>query len=54
MVIGPELTKTHGNAKLEWAKDAQGKKVGQGCPRRKKWAKEAHKQENGSRKLKEA
>ena len=33
-------------------KDAQGKQMGQGCPRRKKWDKGAHKQHNGSRKPK--
>ena len=24
----------------KWAKDAQGKQMGQGCPRRQKWEKE--------------
>ena len=38
-----ELAKTYGNAELEWAKGAQGKKMDWGCTRRKKWAKEARK-----------
>ena len=38
----------------KWAKDAQGKQMGQGCPRRKKWDKGAHKQYNESRKPKVA
>ena len=38
----------------KWAKDAQAKQMGQGCPRRKKRDKGAHKQCNGSRKPKVA
>jgi len=38
-----ELAKAHENVELEWAKDAKGKEMGRGCPRRKKWAKEARK-----------
>ena len=36
----------------KWVKDAQGKQMGQGCSRRKKWDKRAHKQCNGLRKPK--
>ena len=38
----------------KWAKNAQGKQMGQGCSRRKKWDKGAHKQCNGLRKPKVA
>ena len=38
----------------KWVEDAQGKRMGQGCPRRKKWAKGAHKLFNGLRKPKVA
>ena len=56
------VVKVNGNVKLEneprmpkeskWAEDAQGKQMGQGCSRRKKWTKGVHKQYNGSRKPK--
>ena len=36
------------------AKDAQGKQIGQGCSRRKKWDKGAYEQCNGLRKPKVA
>ena len=38
----------------KWAKDGQGKQIGQGCSRRKTWDKGAHKQWNKLRKLKVA
>ena len=46
------IAKAHGNVELEWAEDAQGKKMGQGCLRREKWVEEARKQWNGLRKPK--
>ena len=40
-----ELVKAHEKVELEkMAKDAQGKQMGQGCPRRNKWDKGAYKQ----------
>lgn len=58
-VIGPKKPKIVSKSSWEckirkWAEDAQGKQMGQGCPRRKIWAKGAHKQCNGSRKPKVA
>jgi len=58
-VIGPRKPKRVSKSPCEcrigkWAKDAQGMQMGRGCPRRKKWAKEAHKQCNGLRKPKVA
>ena len=42
-----ELVKAHEKVELEkMAKDAQGKQMGQGCPRRNKWDKGAYKQCN--------
>ena len=38
----------------KWVKDAQGKKMDQGCSKRKKWDKGAHKQCNRLRKSKVA
>ena len=43
------LAKAYGNAELEWIEDARGKEMGRECPKRKKWAKEAREQWNGSR-----
>ena len=56
-IIGPEKPKGVSKSPWEcrvrkWAKDAQGKQMGQGCLRRKKWDKGAHKQCNGLRKPK--
>ena len=47
------LGKSKGVSKIPWehrvrkrAKEAQGKQMGQGCPRENKWDKRAHKQCN--------
>ena len=58
-VIRPRKSKRVSKSSWEykirkWAKDAQGKQMGQECSRRKKWDKEAHKQCNGLRKPKVA
>ena len=58
-VIGPGKPKRVGKSPWEcrirkWAEDAQGKQMSQGCPRRKKLDKGAHKQCNESRKPKVA
>ena len=36
-----DVAKAQMNVRMEWAKDAQRNKVGRGCPKEMKWAKEA-------------
>ena len=58
-IIGPRKPKRVSKSSWECrvkklAKDTQGKQIGQGCLRRKKWDKGAHEQCNGLRELKVA